>query len=348
MRVLGALNPANPSRSFDPDHLIITTGLKRSMPCVFCPPTYGISVQFNVYDRPSPHRMQYLSLAPITLALADKPLISLSTTQTPREDSIGNENPASNQAALVDKLKYHTVVYHAPTQWETLLPIIVAQINCSSELADLISSNAFILETRQKRSLSVGEKVVESAMTLRDHILALLRELLLLWVWPVLVYFFVLALASHRYIAELVLKILEWRRSPDSGALKDISATAQQIDIRLQQFCYWPLQYLTLRRRRQDWESITDKHPDYIRFYNSLWLVANDVIIGIAVGSYIIDNANWVASEINSALNDWTIAGLINMINWLTDWPAGLKLNNELAEFLGRLVLFMITYWESK
>ena len=70
---------------------------------------------------------------------------------------------------------------------------------------------------------------------------------------------------------------------------------AQQFDIRLQQFCYWPIQYTTLRKRRNDWESVTTSHPDYIRFYNSLWLVANDVIIGIALGSYIIENANHVA-----------------------------------------------------
>lgn len=74
---------------------------------------------------------------------------------------------------------------------------------------------------------------------------------------------------------------------------------AQQFDIRLQQFCYWPIQYVTLRQRKADWESVTTSHPDYIRFYNSLWLVANDVIIGIALGSYIIENAGGVAHQID-------------------------------------------------
>jgi len=76
-------------------------------------------------------------------------------------------------------------------------------------------------------------------------------------------------------------------------------ATAQQFDIRLQQFCYWPLQYITVRRRKDDWGGATNSHPDYIRFYNSLWLVANDIIIGIALGSYIIENANVVAQSID-------------------------------------------------
>lgn len=132
----------------------------------------------------------------------------------------------------------------------------------------------------------------------------------------------------------------------DSLALKDVSATAQQVDIRLQQFCYWPIQYLTLRKRKDEWESITDRHPEYIRFYNSLWLVANDVIIGIAIGSYIIDNAEWVAFHINIILSEWTVDGLRNMIIWLTDAPAGFKLNNELAVFLGALFVRVIDYWK--
>jgi len=140
--------------------------------------------------------------------------------------------------------------------------------------------------------------------------------------------------------------VLEWRPRPDSAALKDVSATAQQVDIRLQQFCYWPIQYLTLRKRKDDWESVNDRHPDYIRFYNSLWLVANDVIIGIAIGSYIIDNATWVAWQINTLLSGWTVDGLRDMISWLMDWPAGLKLNTEMAVFLGDLILWVIDCWK--
>jgi phosphatidylinositol glycan class Q protein len=150
---------------------------------------------------------------------------------------------------------------------------------------------------------------------------------------------------GHRSVAEIVLQVLEWRARPDAAALKDISATAQQVDIRLQQFCYWPIQYVKLRQRKDNWESVTTSHPDYIRFYNSLWLVANDVIIGIALGSYIIDNANWVASQINTVLTGWTVEGLQRTISWLMDWPAGLKLNNELAAFLGDLFLWVIENW---
>lgn len=348
MQVLGTLNPVNPPKSFDPDHLLLTISPGSVMPSVFCPQTCGISVQITLFHRPSPHKMQYMSLSPISLVLADQPLSFVSETSGYGEELFWDEDGHAAQARLVDKLKYHTVIRHPLTPKEKLLPIILSQINCSSELAALISSNAFLLKTRQKRSLSVGEKVVESATTLRDYVLDLVLNIVTTWVWPIFIRIFVLALVCHRLIAEMVLRVLEWRPRPDSAALKDISATAQQVDIRMQQFCYWPIQYMTLRKRREDWESINDRHPDYIRFYNSLWLVANDVIIGIAVGTYIIDNASWVALEINSAINGWTIEGLMSMISWLTDWPAGLKLNNELAVFIGYLVLFMIRYWRSK
>lgn len=143
----------------------------------------------------------------------------------------------------------------------------------------------------------------------------------------------------------MLLLVLEWRPRPHYAALKDISATAQQVEIRLQQFCYWPMQYVTLRQRKIDWASVNTGHADYIRFYNSLWLVANDVIIGIALGSYIIDNAAWVSDQISLLLSTYTVEALQTSISWLMGWPAGLKLNNELGAFLGDLFLWVIDYW---
>ncbi|KMU82213.1 hypothetical protein CIHG_10607, partial [Coccidioides immitis H538.4] len=92
-------------------------------------------------------------------------------------------------------------------------------------------------------------------------------------------------LIPRRRFSEVVLSVLESRARPEATALKEMCITAQQVDIRLQQFRYWPIQYLHLRKRKNDWERVTHSHPDYIRFSNNLCLVANDVIIGIALGS---------------------------------------------------------------
>ena len=100
-----------------------------------------------------------------------------------------------------------------------------------------------------------------------------------------------------------------------------------------------------MRRRKINWESITNSHPEYIRFYNSLWLVANDVIMGIAVGTFIIENASFVAAQVDTIFSTWSVDGLRRMISWLMGWPGGLKLNTELAAFLGDLFLWVIDYW---
>lgn len=339
MHVLGTTNPICKPTTFDRLHLSVYIDLVSGIPRIFCPGEVKLAVQVVLFDRPSPTRMQYLSLNPISLALSDTSRMS-----SPYREEFENKT----QSHLVEKLRLHTVVRHPCSQKELLLPVILNQINCSMELAQLLSNNIKLIGARQKRSLSVSEMVVESASTIWEYIVIGIWHVLTVWIYPVLIRVFIIGLICHRIVAEATLQILDRRIRPESSALKDVSATAQQVDIRLQQFCYWPIQYTTLRGRREDWDSITDRHPDYIRFYNSLWLVANDVIIGIALGSYIIDNADWVAESINSILTDWTVQGLRRMIVWLTDWPAGLKLNNELASFLGDLFLWVIEYWSRR
>lgn len=346
MHVLGSLNPHNPPSAFNASHLCAYTSSGSRFPRIYCPMEANVSFQVIMFDRPHPTRMQYMSLNPISLALEDK---QIKVEKSPIAlDSVDaeEERDKARVLKLVEKLRLHTVVRHSYSQKELALPVILNQVNCSFEMGKLLQKNISLIGTRQKRSMSVGERVVESATTLWDFIAFGVWYLITIWVYPVVTRVFVIGLICHRIVAEVILQVLEWRARPDAAALKDISATAQQIDIRLQQFCYWPIQYLTLRKRKDDWESVTNSHPDYIRFYNSLWLVANDVIIGIALGSYIIDNASWVAYQIDAILSGWTIEGLRRMISWLMEQPAGLKLNNELANFLGDLFLWVIEYWK--
>lgn len=290
--------------------------------------------------------MQYLSLTPISLALGDKRSCERWDTAFEKHEA-EEETRKRKKAMLVEKLKLHKVVAHPPTQKESALPILIEQVNCSAELDALLQQNIGMIGRRMKRALSVSERVVESANNLWDYIYASLWYFLTVWLWPIVAQLFILGLMAHRVVGEYILRLLDWRLSPDAPALKDISATAQQIDIRLQQFCYWPIQYLTLRKRKASWGSITNSHPEYIRFYNSLWLVANDVIMGIALGSYIIENSSFVAAQVDTIFSAWSIEGLRRMISWLTGWPppGGLKLNTELAAFLGDLFLWVIEYW---
>ncbi|KAH8697055.1 N-acetylglucosaminyl transferase component Gpi1 [Talaromyces proteolyticus] len=344
MHVLGTTNPPQSPATFNAGHLSVVTSPSFKIPRIFCPPEANVSVQVIMFNRPHPTRMQYMSLNPISLALADKQASDKKDGSLAGTDT-GEEIEKARSKKLIEKLKWHTVVRHVPSQKELALPTILNQVNCAFEVGQLIEKNSKLIGTRPKRSMSVSERVVESATTLWDFFVLGFAHVFWQWLWPVVTKCFVLGLVCHRAIAEIVLRILEWRARPDAAALKDISASAQQVDIRLQQFCYWPMQYVKLRQRKDNWESVTTSHPDYIRFYNSLWLVANDVIIGIALGSYIIDNAQWVAGQIDYIITDWTVEGLQRTISWLMGWPAGLKLNNELAAFLGDLFLWVIEHW---
>lgn len=152
----------------------------------------------------------------------------------------------------------------------------------------------------------------------------------------------------QKAISEAILYIIEWKLFQNWISLKDISAIAQQIDMRLQQFCYWPIQYQALLNRKKEYPNIITSYPNYIRFYNNIWLIANDIIIGIIFGTYLIENRHKLIQNINYISNVCTIESLHNMVFWLMNWPAGLKLNSELAGFLGNLFLRLLEIWKGK
>ncbi|KAF2868970.1 N-acetylglucosaminyl transferase component-domain-containing protein [Massariosphaeria phaeospora] len=345
MRVLGCVNPQAPPERFEPTLLSAYTNPRNRFPRLHCPSETLLTLQVILYDRPHPTRMQYLSLMPISLALGDKTdsrKWNLPFAGAEEEE----EREQQKKEKLVEKLRLHTVVSRPADQKELSLPVIIDQINCSFELNSVLQKNIGLIGRRMKRALSVSERVVESANDLWDYLYIGLYYIASVWIYPVVAQILILGLVAHRVAGEIMLKVLDWRPgNPDSPALKDVSATAQQLDIRLQQFCYWPIQYLTLRKRKGNWGSITNSHPEYIRFYNSLWLVANDVIIGIAIGSYIIENSQFVAAQVDTIFTTWSIEGLRRIISWLMEWPGGLKLNTELAEFLGDLFLWVIDHW---
>jgi phosphatidylinositol glycan class Q protein len=345
LQALGVVNPEPAPTDVDAELLTFYADRTSRLPRLRYTENTATTAQIIIYSRPQPTRMQYLSLTPITLALDDK-------IRHPSWDAAfeEEERERKRKGKLVEKLRLHKVISRPPSQKELALATLIEQVNCSYELNTLLQKNIGMIGRRMKRALSVSERMTESANNLWDYIYMAISYMLRVWAWPILAQVFVSALMANRVGAEIVLRILHWRpaASPDAPALKDVSATAQQIDIRLQQFCYWPIQYLTLRKSKTSWSSITNSHPDYIRFYNSLWLVANDIIMGVALGSYIIENSELAAATVDMIFSAWSIDGLRRMITWLMGWPGGLKLNTELAGFLGDLFLWVIDYWAGR
>ncbi|KAF5017306.1 hypothetical protein F66182_10778 [Fusarium sp. NRRL 66182] len=343
MHILGLSNAVDTTDA-DPSWFCATTNSNPREPNITC--AKATSVQLILYDRPQPQQMQYVSLDPIALALG-RDGSQLGDTSVEGEQEAREREMKEEKRRLVEKLKQHTIFKRVPSARDKALPKIINQINWSWELEKTLQNNVGRLGSRPRRSLSVSERVVETASTMRNYVILRLWTWFTLYLFPTIRQTFILVLMWLRIMAELLLLLLEFRNKPGNAALKDISATAQQVEIRLQQFCYWPTQYMTLRQRKNNWASVTTSHPDYIRFYNSLWLVANDVIIGIALGSYIIENADWVAGQIGDLLHTYTVDALQDTIKWLMRFPAGLKLNEQLAAFLGDLFLWVIDYWSS-
>lgn len=239
MHVLGLAN----SPSVEVDHLQMhaTTKPGLKVPQISC--ARASTIQIIMFDRPLPNRMQYISLDPISLALGDK--VEKTIHEPGSVDAEEEKEELKNRKRtkdLVEKLKLHTVVRHPPSPKERALERIVNQINCSFELHKLLQKNISLVGRRSRRSLSVSERVVESATTMRDFVVMALWQLVTVYIYPILRRGFIIGLLCHRAVAEALLLVLEWRAKPDYAALKDISATAQQVEIRLQQFCYWPMQ----------------------------------------------------------------------------------------------------------
>ncbi|KAH9999049.1 N-acetylglucosaminyl transferase component-domain-containing protein [Russula vinacea] len=84
---------------------------------------------------------------------------------------------------------------------------------------------------------------------------------------------------------------------------------------------------------------------EYVRFNNAIWLVMNDVILGIVLGAFICENSE----AIGISLHNWLKAAFIDFtydaLLWLDDWPEGLKLNTELSSFLAHTLLGVLELW---
>ncbi|KAI9654851.1 MAG: phosphatidylinositol N-acetylglucosaminyltransferase subunit gpi1 [Alyxoria varia] len=345
LEVLGIVNPKSAFTPCQDLPISAITTANSLLPNIVGPEDDTSNNQVILYARPHPDQLQYLSLEPISLRLEDVDGRAAHDTPLLEDVDAADKEDGGKDAELVQKLKLHTVKRFPPTEKELKIALVISQINCSLDIDAVLQRNIGMVRPRSKRAMSVSERVVESATNLWDYVQIFLWHIWSIWIYPVLRQSFILVLMAHRIAGESILLLARQPIGPQKTTLKDLSATAQQVDLRLQQFYYWPVQYLTLRDRKDNWQCISNNHAEYIRFYNSLWLVVNDAIMGIAFGAYVVDNAPFVAAQVTTLLGTWSLEGLRHIISWLMVYPGGLKLNNELARFLGDLFIWVIDYW---
>ncbi|KAM0755312.1 Gpi1-domain-containing protein [Meredithblackwellia eburnea MCA 4105] len=135
-------------------------------------------------------------------------------------------------------------------------------------------------------------------------------------------------------------------------APKDFSSTVHQIDTRLSQALSWSRQYKLIRKttntppHQLDSSALAAGTAHYIQFYNTLWLIANDVIVGTAFTSFFCENSEAIGIALGDAIEEYTLKSLRELLLWLNDWPGGVKLNFELASVFCDAFLWGTGLWE--
>ncbi|PCH37484.1 Gpi1-domain-containing protein [Wolfiporia cocos MD-104 SS10] len=125
--------------------------------------------------------------------------------------------------------------------------------------------------------------------------------------------------------------------------LSNLLITVEQIDVRAEQarFMY---NHVPAIRSNENSSSI-DSISRYIKFYNCVWLVLNDIIIGVAFGSFLCENSLLLSQLLDYYAQSYLVNSIRQGLMWLNNWPAGLKLNTELSEFYCHTFIGTISIW---
>lgn len=140
-------------------------------------------------------------------------------------------------------------------------------------------------------------------------------------------------------------------QNPIKFSLSLLSYSFHQINFRVRQLYNLPLQFKKLKISKIESESSILKGTrfspsEYIKFYNTVWLIINDILLGVIFSNILKANHNFIAHSVQILIPKYeTMLG--DTIRWLMNSPAGFKLNNELASFLGQLIFWVLDLWKT-
>lgn len=133
-------------------------------------------------------------------------------------------------------------------------------------------------------------------------------------------------------------------------SLSLISYTLHQLNFKVKQFQSLPSQFQKLKTSKTESEARIIKgtkfNPsEYIKFYNNIWLIVNDMLIGLIFSNFIRINFHSIDSIIQRLVPLYENSSK-HTVQWLMNSPAGFKLNNELASFLGQMIFWVLEFWK--
>lgn len=147
-------------------------------------------------------------------------------------------------------------------------------------------------------------------------------------------------------------------------SLVGLFETAKQADLRLRQINYFPIQFLCYYDKRILFNTnssflkelqlpifnadLNVNNLNYINLYNLLWLIFNDVLIGVTIHSVMSGHFDTIKTFVNDyIIQKLLFEDLYSLIYWVSfKHPAGFKLNNELGQFMGDLFLWSLKFWK--
>ncbi|KAI6043092.1 N-acetylglucosaminyl transferase component-domain-containing protein [Pisolithus marmoratus] len=122
--------------------------------------------------------------------------------------------------------------------------------------------------------------------------------------------------------------------------LKEFSFTARQIESRVH-----ALLFLSSRQFVHQDGDIKSACQEYIEYHNTLWVILNDIIIGVAFRFFLYQNRAILNQLVIDGLEGILAHRMEGVLLWLDSWPAGLKLNTELSRFYSQGFIGLITQW---
>jgi phosphatidylinositol glycan class Q protein len=251
---------------------------------------HSVSSEVLLYKQPQIASLQYLSLEPLTLDISVQPeptgtLGSKSgDSKTKPDDAIPKNSKKVYQHSRFGSRGRGS----ANNEMETILH----QINASNHLEDAIKARCAKCHIHPPiQQSSVNAKVKGSAYACGVYVVNILRSparLLFQFAKPIVVHPIMLVLFTIRVLAEVMLYLLNVKPPAwmfGGLGLKDVSVTGvyketcphsgtstalifcfflgQQIDLRLQQACFWPWQWMQFRKK--DWRNTANTRAQYIR-----------------------------------------------------------------------------------
>ncbi|WWC96860.1 hypothetical protein V866_003735 [Kwoniella sp. B9012] len=127
-----------------------------------------------------------------------------------------------------------------------------------------------------------------------------------------------------------------------SGSLRSFSSTIDQVALRLSQGLQGPERFMSTR---QVGLGIEVRSERYIQFWNTVWLVFNDVILGYTARQLILLYSPFIQHLIISSIKKYLVELPIIALKWLNDWPVGLKLNTPLSQFFCTGLGWVMRQW---